>query len=60
VAAGYNAGEEAVDRWISNEDLDRINITEFVEEIPYKETQDYVRKVMKSYWIYEMLYSQRR
>lgn len=59
VAAGYNAGEEAVDRWVSNEDLNKINITEFVEEIPYKETQDYVRKVIRSYWIYEMLYSKR-
>lgn len=53
-AAGYNAGEEAVDRW--TEKLDGLTNEEFVEEIPYKETQEYVRKVMRAYWIYQMLY----
>jgi len=48
-AAAYNAGEEAVDRWIKKTPA----ADEFVEEIPYRETQDYVRKVMRSYWVYK-------
>lgn len=50
MAAGYNAGEEAVDRWLLSrkKNLD----VEFVEEIPYTETQNYVKKVMASYWMY--------
>ncbi len=52
-AAAYNAGEQAVDRWIS----DQKNFSEdFVEEIPYKETRNYVKKVLKSYWIYSTIY----
>lgn len=58
VSAAYNAGEEAVDRWLGGKgDLDSV---EFVEEIPYKETLDYVRKVMKTYWMYNEIYSQSR
>lgn len=53
-AAGYNAGEEAVDRWVSGGfPSDQEATEEFVEEIPYKETNDYVKKVMKSYWVYK-------
>lgn len=54
-AAAYNAGEEAVDRWLGDVSKEPDNIENFVEEIPYKETQDYVRKVMKSYWTYKKL-----
>ena len=28
----------------------------FVENIPYRETRDYVRKVFGSYWTYEQIY----
>ena len=28
----------------------------FVENIPYRETRDYVRKVFGSYWTYEEIY----
>lgn len=52
--ASYNAGPEAVSRWVKsrpNREWD-----EFIEEIPYKETNHYVKKVLKSYYIYRLLY----
>lgn len=49
--ASYNAGEEAVSRWLKNSDAK--DLEEFIEEIPYDETNSYVKKVMKSYWIYK-------
>lgn len=52
--AAYNAGENALRRWLvrsNNKDLD-----EFIEEITYKETRKYVKKVLKSYWQYRTVY----
>ncbi|MCB1214769.1 MAG: transglycosylase SLT domain-containing protein, partial [Deltaproteobacteria bacterium] len=52
--ASYNAGEESVDRWLKiRSDLDW---DEFVESIPYTETRNYVKKVLKFYYFYTMLY----
>jgi len=55
--AAYNAGEEAVDRWLSEmpSSLQAQEDT-FIEEIPYQETRDYVKKVLKSYDVYRRLY----
>ncbi|MBU4483866.1 transglycosylase SLT domain-containing protein [bacterium] len=55
--ASYNAGETAVARWINNGYSDQIE--EFIEEIPYQETRNYVKKVLASYWIYQELYGAR-
>ena len=52
--ASYNAGEEAVSRWIKNGKLN--DIEEWIEEIPYDETNLYVKKVLLSYWRYQKLY----
>ena len=52
--ASYNAGPEAVERWTKarpNREWD-----EFVEEIPYAETQEYVRKVLRSFYLYRVIY----
>jgi peptidoglycan lytic transglycosylase len=48
--AAYNAGPEAVERW----EAQRASrpCEEFIEEIPYRETYSYVKKVMKSLWDY--------
>lgn len=54
VIASYNAGEDAVQRWIK--DSDAGDIEEFIEEIPYSETNQYVKRVLKTYWIYSGLY----
>jgi len=52
--AAYNGGAGAVSSWINRyptNDLD-----EFIEKIPYSETQNYVKKVFRSYWNYVRLY----
>jgi soluble lytic murein transglycosylase len=49
----YNAGPHVVSRWIeraADED------DEFVEEIPYTETRNYVKRVMRSLHAYRVLY----
>ena len=52
----YNAGIGTVSRWIENGIIkeDGSNI----EKVPYKETNNYVRKVLKNYKVYEELYNQ--
>lgn len=54
VIASYNAGEEAVGRWLKHGYSP--DIEEFIEEIPYDETNLYVKKVMMSYWILQQMY----
>ncbi len=52
--AGYNGGPAAVERWlktIPSEDID-----EFVENIPYDQTRNYIKKVYRSYWNYKRIY----
>ncbi len=53
--ASYNAGPDAVDRW--EKWGDKLPADLFIELIPYDETSDYVKKVIRSYWIYDKLYS---
>jgi len=52
--AAYNAGIGTVDKWISEGviEADGSNI----ENIPYKETNMYVRKIIRDYGIYTDLY----
>ncbi|MCX7990675.1 MAG: lytic transglycosylase domain-containing protein [Proteobacteria bacterium] len=49
----YNAGEHNVEKWLNNGYKD---IDEFIENIPFLETRGYVKKVMRSYYIYKGLY----
>lgn len=51
--SAYNAGESNVERWLANGYKD---IDEFIENIPFFETRNYVKKVMRSYYIYRNLY----
>jgi soluble lytic murein transglycosylase len=53
-SGAYNGGPGAMSKWIS-ERGDK-NIDEFIELIPYDETRNYIRKVMGSYFFYQMLY----
>jgi soluble lytic murein transglycosylase len=53
--ASYNAGPGNVSKWlktISYNDPD-----EFVENIPFDETQGYVRNVLGNYWNYLRTYN---
>ena len=54
VAAGYNAGPGAVSIWIKRKRA--LDDEEFIEEIPFQETQNYVKKVLRSTMIYRRLY----
>jgi len=53
--ASYNAGPGAIGRWVREKGID--DPDEFVENIPYAETRDYVPKVFGNYWNYLRLYS---
>ncbi len=50
--AAYNAGLTNVDKWLSNIKRYTIEVT----EIPFKETNHFVRRVFKSYEMYKKLY----
>lgn len=52
--AAYNAGLGNVTQWI-NDGLIKDDGTD-IENIPYKETNTYVRKILKDYRIYKKLY----
>lgn len=52
--AGYNGGHNAVKNW--HKTLNYTDFDEFVEEIPYAETKNYILKVFKSYWNYVNIY----
>lgn len=50
----YNSGPNAVKNWLNkskNNDFD-----EFVENVPYSETANYIKKVYASYWSYMNIY----
>jgi len=55
--AAYNAGPEAVDRWIAR--APDASGDEFVERISYRETRDYVKAVLRNYRAYHLLYGDR-
>lgn len=52
--AAYNGGIGSVTKWFSN--LIYSDTDEFVEQIPYPETKNYVKKVLRSYWMYGNVY----
>ncbi|HBP63721.1 MAG TPA: transglycosylase [Desulfosporosinus sp.] len=55
VTAAYNGGRGHVQEWIKNGQIDPNNIR--LQDIPFKETRDYVGRVLKSYQKYNKLYS---
>ena len=53
--ASYNGGIGSVTRW--KKSLSYTDTDSFVEQIPYEETQNYVKKVLRSYWNYIRIYN---
>jgi len=54
----YNAGPLAMTRWL---DLwSALNVEEFIEQVPYRETRKYMRRVLSGYVIYRWLYGGRK
>ena len=52
--AAYNAGTGTVDKWIEKGTIKEDGSD--IENIPYKETNNYVRKILRNYNVYEELY----
>lgn len=50
----YNGGLGSVSRW--RENLNYVDVDDFIEQIPYAETQNYLKKVYRSYWNYIRIY----
>jgi peptidoglycan lytic transglycosylase len=54
--ASYNAGPEAVGRWVEKES--EMKPDAFVESVSYGETRRYLRRVLRSYRMYQLLYGE--
>lgn len=52
--AAYNAGAAVVKQWVSARPM--ADVDAWVEEIPFAETRGYVKRVMRSYNTYKLLY----
>ena len=52
--AAYNAGSGNVDKWIANGVLKSDGSD--IENVPYTETNNYVRKILRDYEIYNKIY----
>ena len=52
--SAYNGGIGSVSGWMSK--LIYNDADEFVKQIPYPETKNYVKKVLRSYWVYGNIY----
>ena len=55
VLAAYNAGEAAVDKWMRR--YPDLEDDEFVESITYRETRNYVKRVLANERLYRALYA---
>ncbi|HEY9784295.1 MAG TPA: transglycosylase SLT domain-containing protein [Candidatus Obscuribacterales bacterium] len=56
--ASYNGGPGAVQAWLKQHAASgSTDFDVFVENIPYRETRDYVRKVFNSFWAYNSVYA---
>ncbi len=53
--AAYNAGPEAVMSWLGKDGQQRADL--FVESVRYDETRRYLRRVLRSYRVYQLLYA---
>lgn len=56
--AGYNAGESRVRQWVAERGA--VDTDEFIDGIPFPETQGYVRRILGTAEDYRRLYGQRQ
>ena len=55
--ASYNAGPHRIILWQSEGNY--LEPAEFVENIPFTETRNYVKIIHRNYWVYKKLYGQK-
>lgn len=55
--AAYNAGSGNLAKWVA--DQQDVPFEEWVEEIPYPETYDYLKKVLSNLYVYRWLYEKK-
>jgi|GEM_PF-967020 len=53
--AAYNAGPAAVDKWIKEGRDQEGTLEDFIENIPYSETRNYVGSILRNRWWYGQL-----
>ena len=53
----YNAGPGNIKKWLNDSTISSDEIDVFIENIPYLETKNYIKKILSSYWIYLNIYS---
>ncbi len=58
VAASYNASEKAIRSWINTRFFN--DPLHFIEDIPYEETQNYIKLVLRNFIYYSSLNSQEK
>ncbi len=52
----YNAGPEALEKWLRRfHNIGDLDV--FIEMIPYPETKNFVKQVLRNYGVYKFLYS---
>lgn len=54
--AAYNGGPTNVRDWIA--EIDTSKIDRWVEQVPYDQTRRYIKKVIASYFAYELIYGE--
>jgi soluble lytic murein transglycosylase len=55
--AAYNAGEQRVSRWVA--ERPGVSRDEFIDDIPFPETQNYVKRILGTAEDYRALYKGR-
>lgn len=55
---GYNAGPHALERWLGAQPVASLDV--FLEDVPYRETRLYIKKVLANLVVYERLYGAER
>lgn len=56
--AGYNGGPTSAKVWYEKNGT--LDIDEFVEEIPFEQSRNYVKKILRSYAAYEAVYGREK
>ena len=54
---GYNAGPGNINKWLKTRINDTGEIDMFIENVPFLETKNYIKKILSSYWVYMNVYS---